>query len=160
MAESVAQEAKLTTPSDREIRYERVFDAPVALVWRAFTEPDLVAQWWGRGNPMTIERMELERGGHWRVIEHAPERDEGFEGRYREVIPEKRLVETWEWDGLPGYTSLNTAEFEPLADGRTKVTETSLYFSKDERDGMMVSGMEDGLNQSLRALDRLLESLK
>jgi len=73
------RKATLTTPSDREIRIERVFDAPRDLVWQAFTDPKLVAQWWGRGNKLVVERLEVERGGHWRFVEHAPRRaDEGL----------------------------------------------------------------------------------
>ena len=63
--------ATLTTPSDREIRVERIFNASRDRVWKAFTEPELIAQWWGRGNKLVIEKMEVERGGHWRVVEHA-----------------------------------------------------------------------------------------
>jgi uncharacterized protein YndB with AHSA1/START domain len=70
---TTAMRHTLTTPTDRTIRVERIFDASLDRVWRAFTEPDLVAQWWGRGNPLVIERMEVERGGHWRYVEHSPE---------------------------------------------------------------------------------------
>jgi uncharacterized protein YndB with AHSA1/START domain len=149
--------AKLTTPTDREIRTERVFDAERSRVWRAFTDPDQLRQWWGRGNALDIERLKVERGGHWRFVEHAPSGDQGFEGRYREVVPEERLVMTFEWDGMPGYTSVNTITFEALADGRTKVVSTVLFFTVEERDGMLESGMEAGLNESYVALDGLLE---
>jgi uncharacterized protein YndB with AHSA1/START domain len=151
--------AAITTPADREIRIERVFDAPVELVWRAFTDPELLAQWWGRGNKLVIERLEVERGGHWRFVEHSPDGVHGFEGRYREVTPPERLVQTFEWDGMPGYVSVDTAEFEDLGDGRTKVVTTSLFHTTDERDGMLASGMADGLNQSYVALDDLLRTL-
>ena len=80
----------MTTPGDREIRTERVFDAPRALVWQAFTDPKLVAQWWGRGNKLVVERLEVERGGHWRFVEHSSEGVHGFEGRFREVTPPER----------------------------------------------------------------------
>ena len=63
----------LTTPTDRTIRVERVFDATRDRVWRAYTEPELIAQWWGRGHKVVIEKMEVERGGHWRLVEHAPD---------------------------------------------------------------------------------------
>lgn len=151
--------AQVTTPTDREIRIERTFDAPRDRVWRAFTEPTLLAQWWGRGNNVVIERFELERGGHWRFVEHAPEGVNGFEGRFREVTPQDRLVQTFEWDGMPGYVVLETAEFEDLGDGRTRVVNTSLFFSNAERDGMLHSGMEQGLNESYAALDRLLAKM-
>ncbi|HET7248751.1 MAG TPA: SRPBCC family protein [Gemmatimonadales bacterium] len=148
--------AQVSTPSEREIRIERVFDAPRKRVWRAFTDPALVAQWWGRGNKLVIERMEVAPGGHWRYVEHSPKGVQGFEGRYREITPEKRLVQTFEWDGLPGHVAVDTAVFEDLNEGRTKVVNTSLFHTQDERDGMLKSGMEDGLNESYSALDRLL----
>jgi uncharacterized protein YndB with AHSA1/START domain len=146
----------VTTPSDREIRVERVFAAPLDRVWRAFTEADQLARWWGRGNRLTIERFEVERGGHWRFVEHAPDGDFGFEGRYREVTPQERLSSTFEWDGMPGYTIVDTTEFEDLGDGRTKVVTTSLFFTTEERDGMLDMGMAQGLSEGYAALDRLL----
>ena len=93
----------LTTPTDRTIRVERIFDAARDRVWRACTEPELIAQWWGRGNKLVIERMEVERGGHWRVVEHTPDGEtHGFEGRFREVTPKDRISSTFEWDGTTG----------------------------------------------------------
>ena len=151
--------SKVSTPTDREIRIERLFDAPRERVWRAFTDPELVAQWWGRGNKLVIERMEVERGGHWRYVEHAADRVHGFEGRYREVKSPERLVQTFEWDGMPGYVAVETVTFEDLGDGRTRVVNTSLFHTTEERDGMLKSGMEQGLDQSFAALDRLLATL-
>lgn len=149
--------ANVTTPSDREIRVERIFNAPRERVWRAFTDRDQVAQWWGRGNKLVVERMDVQRGGHWRFVEHGPDGVHGFEGRYREVSPPERLVHTFEWDGMPGYVAIETAIFEDLGDGRTRVVSTSLFHTTEERDGMMSSGMEQGLSESYAALDRLLE---
>ena len=149
----------VSTPSDREIRVERVVDAPRERVWRAYTEPELLKQWWGRGNPMTVEKWELERGGHWRFVEHSDQGDHGFEGRFREVTPKDRIAMTFEWDGMPGYTVLDTATFEDLGDGRTKVVSVSLFFTTEERDGMLNSGMTEGMSQSYAALDRLLATL-
>jgi uncharacterized protein YndB with AHSA1/START domain len=154
-----ARKATVTTPTDREIRIERVFDAPRDRVWRAFTDPKLIAQWWGRGNKLVIEKFEVERGGHWRFVEHGPEGKHGFEGRYREVTPQDRIVQTFEWDGMPAYVIIETIEFTDLGDGRTKVVNVSLFHTTDERDGMLQSGMEEGLNQSYAALDRLLATL-
>ena len=148
--------SKITTPTDREIRIERVFNARRDRVWRAFTEPRSIAQWWGRGNKLAIERHEPERGGHWRYVEHGPDGAHGFEGRYREVTPPERLARTFEWDGMPGYVAVETAAFEDLGGGRTKVVVTVLFHTTEERDGMLMSGMEQGLNQSYAALDRLL----
>lgn len=151
--------ATVTTPTDREIHIERVFDAPRDRVWRAYTDPKLIAQWWGRGNELVIERDEVERGGHWRYVEHGPDGVHGFEGRYREVVPQERIVRTFEWDGMPGYVWIETATFQDLGDGRTRVVSTALFHTTEERDGVLHSGMEQGLNASYAALDRLLATL-
>ena len=151
-----ARPATVTTPADREIRIERVFNASRERVWRAFTDPAFIAQWWGRGNTLVVERMEVERGGHWRFVEHSAEGVHGFEGRYREVTPMERLVHTFEWDGMPAYVAVDTVTFEDLGDGRTKVVTTSIFHTTEERDGMLQSGMESGVNESYAALDRLL----
>jgi uncharacterized protein YndB with AHSA1/START domain len=151
--------AQVTTPTDREIRIERTFNAPRERVWRAMTDPELVAQWWGRGNKLVIERMEVSKGGHWRFVEHGPDGVHGFEGRYREVTPPERLVYTFEWDGMPAYVVIETVVLEDVGDGRTRVVNTSLFHTTEERDGMLSSGMEQGLDQSYAALDRLLASL-
>src|SRR5688572_24409050 len=134
--------ATVTTPAEREIRIERVFDAARDRVWKAFTDPALVAQWWGRGNKLVIERLEVERGGHWRFVEHSAEGVNGFEGRFREVTPPERVVQTFEWDGLPGYVVIETATLEDLGDGRTRFVNISLFHTTEERDGMLQSGME------------------
>jgi uncharacterized protein YndB with AHSA1/START domain len=151
--------ATLTTPGARDIHIERIFNASRDRVWQAFTDPSLVAQWWGRGNKLVIERMDVERGGHWRFVEHGRDGVNGFEGRYREVTPPERLVHTFEWDGMPGYVFIETVTFEDLGDGRTRVVTTSLFHTAEERNGILQSGMEQGLNESYAALDRLLARL-
>lgn len=150
---------KLTQPSDRELRSERIFDAPRDIVWRAYTEPDLIKQWWGRGNPLDIERFEFERGGHWRFVEHADGEAHGFEGRFREITPKDRIVMTFEWDGMPGHVLVETVTFEPVGNNQTRVVSTSLFHTTEERDGMAAAGAEGGLNESYAALDRLLATL-
>lgn len=151
--------AIVTTPSEREIHIERIFNAPRERVWRALTDRELIAQWWGRGNKLVIERFEPERGGHWRFVEHGPDGAHGFEGRYREVTPIERIVQTFEWDGMPGHVAVETMQLEDLGDGRTKLVNVSLFHTPEERDGMLHSGMEGGLNQSYAALDEVLTRL-
>jgi len=151
--------ARVSTPSEREILIERIFNAPRERVWRAFTQAELLAQWWGRGNRLDIERFEMRAGGHWRFVEHHGGGSDGFEGRFREVTPPERLAYTFEWDGMPGYVAIETVLLEGLGDGRTKVVTTSLFFTPEERDGMLSSGMEQGLNESYAALDRLLATM-
>ncbi len=153
------RKATVTTPTDRTIRIERTFDAPRERVWQAFTDPALAAQWWGRGNKLVIERMEVERGGHWRFVEHAPDGVHGFEGRYREVTPPSRLVQTFEWDGMPGYVIIETVELVEVGKQQTRVVTLRQCYSTEVRDGMLQSGMEQGHNQSYEALDRPLATL-
>lgn len=151
---------RVITPSDREIRIERIFDASRERVWRAYTDPALVAQWWGRGNKLTIEQMEVKRGGRWRFVEESPDGVHGFEGRYREVTPFGRIVSTFEWDGMPGHVSVTTTIFEDICGTRTRVIVTSLFHTSEERDGMMGAGMKEGLEQSYLALDRVLAATR
>ncbi|WP_137874768.1 SRPBCC family protein [Rhodococcus sp. Q] len=148
--------ATLTTSGDRDCRVERTFAAPRARVWAAYTEPDLIAQWWGRGNPVDVEKWELEVGGHWRFVEHHGGGSDGFEGRFREVVPQERLVYSFEWDGMPTHASIDAVDFVDLGDGRTKIVVESLFLTAEDRDGMLGSGMEEGMNASYAALDALL----
>ena len=150
------KDTSITTPTDREIRRERVFDATRQRVWDAYTKPELVAQWWGRGNKLVIERLELERGGHWRFVETTPRGVFGFEGRYREVKAPERFVRSFDWDGMPAHVAIETVEFVDLGDGRTNVISTLLLHTTPERDGMMNAGMEAGMNAAYAALDTLL----
>jgi len=153
---ATASHAAVSRISDREVGFERVFNSARERVWQAYTDPKLVSQWWGRGNKLVIERWEFERGGHWRVVEHADGQAHGFEGRYREITPKDRIVRTFEWDGMPGHVIIETVEFEDMGDGRTKIIGRSLFHTKDECEGMLNSGMEGGMNESFAALDRLL----
>lgn len=146
----------LTLPTERDVRVERIFDATPERLWRALTEPELVAQWWGRGNGLDIEHMEVEPGGRWRFVEHAPGGSQGFEGRYLEVTPLRRIVQTFAWDGMPEHVVEETMTLEDLGDGRTRLVTLAVFRSSEERNGMLASGMEEGMAQSYRALDAVL----
>ncbi len=155
-----AAAATVTTPSDREIRIERVFDAPRDRVFAVYTDPDLIPQWWGpRGTEATVDAMDVRAGGSWRfVVRTADGSETGFRGTYREVTPPERIVQTFEWEGMPGHVSFETATFEDLGD-RTRVVTVSIFHTPEERDGMLASGMEKGLNETYRRLDELLARL-
>ena len=153
-----SRKATITTPRERTIVCEREFDAPRERVWRAHTDPMQLAQWWGRGNKLDVEAFELKKGGRWRFVEHAEDGVNGFEGHFREVTPMDRIQQTFEWDGMRGYTIMNTLEFIDLPGGRTRLVTTSLFFTNEERDGFLQSGFEGGINQSYDALDKLLSS--
>jgi uncharacterized protein YndB with AHSA1/START domain len=154
---TTANPATLTTPSDREIVTERVFDAPRDRVFAAFTDPELIPRWWGpRDSTTIVDQMDVRPGGAWRfVVRDADGSETGFGGTYREVTPPERIVQTFEWEGMPGHVSVETATFEDLGE-RTKVVSTSLFHTPEERDGMLASGMERGLNETYERLDELL----
>jgi uncharacterized protein YndB with AHSA1/START domain len=149
--------AVVSKPTDREIRIERTFHAPREKVWRAMTEPKLLAQWWGRGNPLDIPTYEFTKGGHYRFVEHAGGETHGFEGRFGDIEAPQRSVQTFEWDGMPAHPIRLTINLEDDGD-RTHMVENMIFYSTEERDGMLMSGMEGGMNESLAALDKLLET--
>lgn len=153
--------ALLTILSDCEVMLTRIFDAPPELVFQAHTDPDLIPQWWGlRGNATVVEKMDVRPGGTWRFVQRDAEGNEfAFNGEYREVVPSQRLVNTFEFEGVPGHIILDTAVFEELPDGRTKLIATSLFETVEDRDGMLNSGMEDGSNESWDRLAELLGGL-
>jgi uncharacterized protein YndB with AHSA1/START domain len=150
----------VTTPTDREIHIERVFDAPRDRVFAAYTDPKLIPEWWGpAGTTTSVDEMDVRPGGGWRfVIRNSDGTETGFRGTYREVTPPERIVQTFEWEGMPGHVSVETAVFEDLGD-RTKVTGISVFHTTEERDGMLESGMEGGLNETYARLDELLARL-
>ncbi len=150
----------VTTPTDREIRIERVFDAPRDRVFALYTDPTLIPEWWGPRDTTTIvDVMEVRTGGRWRfVMRNSDGTESGFRGAYREVTPPERIVQTFEWEPMAGHVSVETATFEDLGD-RTKVTTTSIFHTTEERDGMLGSGMEGGLNETYARLDELLARL-
>jgi len=146
----------VTTPAEREIHIERIFDAPRERVWKAMTESKQLAQWWGRGHQLDVEANDLRPGGKWRFVEHAPEGKFGFSGVFKEVKPPERLTLTFGFDGMPGHESINSLMLEDLGDGRTRLTATMIFESRKDRDGMLQSGMQEGMDQSYAALDKLL----
>jgi uncharacterized protein YndB with AHSA1/START domain len=151
--------ATTTLPSDTEITMSRVFDAPRHLVWEAMTQPQHIKRWWGRGNDLDVT-LDFRPGGSYRYVEHAPDgNDYAFRGEIREIVPEERVVQTFEFEGLPGHIAVETMTLEDQ-DGKTLLVTRSSFSSKEDRDGMLSSGMEDGANASYDALDALLAELQ
>ncbi len=145
----------ITTPGDREIRVERVFDAPRERVYAAFNDPALIPEWWGP-EPVRVDAMDVRPGGTWRYVSTtAVGAESGFRGTYREVTPPQRIVRTFEWEGMPGHVLVESAQFEDVG-GRTRVVTTLLFHTTEERDGMIAAGMARGLNASYARLDDLL----
>jgi uncharacterized protein YndB with AHSA1/START domain len=149
---------KVTTPSDLEITTSRAFDAPRELVFAAHTQAEHLKHWWGRGNPLDVE-IDFRVGGGYRFVEHADGQEHGFRGEYREIVEPERIVQTFEYEGMPGHVAVQTLVFAE-SDGKTTVTGTTRFDTRPDRDGMLDSGMADGAEQSYRALDAYLTTLR
>ncbi len=142
---------------DREIHAERFFDAPRERVWQAFTDPELVPEWWGpRSTTTIVDKMEVTPGGAWRFVGRDEDGTEnGFRGEYREINEPESITWTFEWEGLPGHVSVETVTFTEK-DGGTLVSTVSVFETPEDRDGMFDSGMEVGMRETY---DRLAELL-
>jgi uncharacterized protein YndB with AHSA1/START domain len=154
----------ISEPGKQELFIEREFDAPRDLVFKAFVDPELYVQWIGpRGLTTTLETFEPRNGGSWRFIQKDQEGNEfAFHGVNHEVLAPERIIDTFEFEGLPesGHVILETARFEELSGNRTKFTSQSVFQSVEDRDGMLQSGMEEGVNESYERLDELLEKMQ
>jgi uncharacterized protein YndB with AHSA1/START domain len=152
--------ASVTLPADDQILITREFDAPKELVWRAYTEPELVRRWWhaGRGE-MTVCDIDLRAGGGWRYVMVTPDGFEvAFHGSYREVVPHERIVSTEVYEPVPEAEAVDTIEFTE-AGGRTTITLLVQHQAKEHRDMHIESGMEDGLQDALDLLEQVARSL-
>jgi uncharacterized protein YndB with AHSA1/START domain len=149
-------------PGKQELFITREFDAPRELVFRAHTDPELFVQWLGpRGLTTNLEAFEPVSGGRWRFIQKDKDGNEfGFHGVFHEVSPE-RMIQTFEFEGLPesGHVILETTTLEALPNGRTRLTAQSVFQSVTDRDGMIQSGMEHGVNEGYERLDEILEKI-
>ena len=147
---------KVTTPSDREIVLTRVFDAPRNLVFYAFTKPELLKRWFGpRGFSLVVCEVDLRVGGSWRFVLRGPDgKDMGMRGVYREIAPPGRSVHTESFDDFPGESIVTTVLTEH--GGRTTLTATVLYPSKEVRDAVIDSGMEHGAAETYDKLSEML----
>jgi uncharacterized protein YndB with AHSA1/START domain len=135
----------------------RSFDAPAELVVRAHLEPELLVQWLGpRGLTLIVHRLEVRDGGRWRYIHQDPDGNEyGFHGVFHGEPSSAGIVQTFEYEGVPGHVKLDTTSFEER-DGKTVVRTVSSFACLEDRDGMVASGMERGVRDSGDRLDTLL----
>jgi len=156
--------AKVTLPSDTQILVTREFDAPRRLVWRAYTEPELIKRWWaGEKGKVTSVEVDLRVGGRWRYVMEA---DGGFEvafhGDYREIVEPERLVNTEAFEGIPEpdeNAALVTATFNEKGE-HTFLEVLIESKTKEGRDAIVGSGMESGMQQSYDALEKVAISLR
>ncbi len=147
-------------PGIPQILVEREFDAPRDLVYRAWTDPDLLSQWLGPRNlTMRIDRFDLRDGGTWRYIHTDPEGNEfGFHGVFHGTPSPDGMVQTFEFEGAPGHVSMDTLTLEER-DGKTIARTNSVFQSVEARDAMVASGMEQGMNEGFERLDELIATM-
>lgn len=145
-------------PGRQDIVITRVFDATPDVVFRAMTDPDLIANWWGpRRYETIVDHAEARSGGSWRFRNRDADGNEyAFKGVFHDVVPSERIVQTFEFEGAPGHVSLETATLE-RAGGRTRYRAVSVFQSVEDRDAMVKSGMEGGARDSMDRLAELVE---
>lgn len=154
---------QVTLPTDTEIVMTRTFNAPPALVYEAFTKPEHIRMWWGsRETNLTRVEMDVRVGGEWHFTAPDPEGNLWpFHGEFRELSPPGRIVFTQMLDVDPFRDKTIVVAIDLANKGeRTFMTETLTFESKEDRDGMLQSGMEGGASESLDRLEELLQTLK
>jgi uncharacterized protein YndB with AHSA1/START domain len=148
-------------PGMPQIVITREFDAPRDLVFRAYTDPELLVQWLGpRDLTMTIDHYDVRDGGTWRYVHADVQGNEhGFHGVFHGAPSPESIVQTFEYEGAPGHVSLDTYTTEER-DGRTLVRSVTSFQSIEDRDAMVASGMERGVYDSDERLMELLAKLQ
>ncbi len=150
-------------PGKQELFITREFDAPRELVFKAHTDANLFVQWLGpRGYEMTLKTFEPLSGGKYRYIHKDKDGNEyGFHGVFH-TMSEELMIQTFEFEGLPesGHVTLDTMRLEKLPGNRTRISIQSVYQSVSDRDGMIQSGMEHGVNDGYERLDEIMEKMQ
>ena len=143
------------------IEFQREFDAPVATVFRAHKEPELIKQWLGpRGYDMDIERYDFRTGGGSRYIHRDDKGAEyAFNGVFHVVRDEEFAIQTFEFEGFPDVVAIESLRFVDLGNGRTRLEGHSVYPSIESRDGMVASDMESGIREGYERLEDVVSAL-
>ncbi len=154
----------IAEPGKQEILILREFDAPRELVFKACMDPVLVSQWWGpRYLSTEVDKMDVRPGGQWRFINRDAKGNEyaAFHGVYHEILSPERVIQTFEFEGLPetGHVTLETMRFEALPGGRTQLSIQSVFQTVADRDSMLQSGMESGANDTYDRLEEIVKKM-
>jgi uncharacterized protein YndB with AHSA1/START domain len=147
-------------PGKQDVVFKRTFDAPRDIVFRALTDPALVANWYGPRKYQTIvDKLEPRPGGQWRFINRDPETGEeyAFSGVFHTATPDL-VVQTNEFEGYPGVPALEWMTLEEI-DGKTLLTAVSLASSVEVRDMVVATGMEGGARETYDRLDEVIQGL-
>ncbi|HEY6736108.1 MAG TPA: SRPBCC domain-containing protein [Candidatus Saccharimonadia bacterium] len=148
-------------PGESTITIERIFDAPRKKLYNVITNKDLIPKWWvGPGYDVRCEEMDVREGGKWRHVQTMGDGTEfAFFGVYHEVKPNERVIQTFEFSGLSerGHVIMERMQLADADGGKTKLTVTQSFFSAADRDGMLQSGMEEGLQNTYDVLEKLVQ---
>jgi uncharacterized protein YndB with AHSA1/START domain len=157
---TMAETKIVAVPGIPQVVITREFDAPRELLFRAHTDPELLARWLGpRRMTMTVDRYELRDGGTWRFVHRDPSGMEaGFHGVFHGTPSVDGVVRTFEYEGAPGHVSMETLSLEERG-GKTLIRVNAVFQAVEDRDAMIQSGMESGLNEGYERLDELLARL-
>lgn len=158
MTTTHADETSISADRDVPIvRIRRDFAAPPADVFRAHVDPDLLVRWLGPDDlEMEVDVWDCRQGGEYRYVHRRPGEEHAFHGCFHAVVPDRRIVQTFTWEGQPDGVSLDVLELTPVDGGRTRLEVASLVESFEARDAMLASGMGQGLEQGYRSLDDVL----
>jgi uncharacterized protein YndB with AHSA1/START domain len=150
----------IAEPGKLDILMTREFAAPRELVFRALTDPALIPQWWGpKRHTTTVDKMQVRAGGIWRYVQRDNNGNVyGFYGVYHAIVPPERLVFTFEFEGVPGHVLLETVTLQER-NGKTTLTDSLVFQSVEDRDGMIRSGMEAGATESWDRVEALLKMM-
>lgn len=163
MAPGHKSNTAVALPTDREILLTRVFNAPRALVFEAWTKPELVSRWWGPGGfTLPVCEIDLRPGGSYRFVMRGPNgREFLIKGVYREVVPPERIVYTdrFDMEGMPSFEGVMTLTFTE-GGGKTTLTLRALYDNKDHRDTMLKMQMAEGFGETFDRLDQVLATME
>lgn len=148
----------IVEPCTQEIVVTRIFDARPDEVFKTYTNRKLIPQWWGPARLSTkVERMDLKKGGVWRFKQYDQSGNEfSFNGVYHLIDAPHKIISTFEYEGLPGHVILDIVHFEEQ-DGKTVLTERSVFQSPEDREGMLSTDMQEGSIETMERLARLVE---
>jgi uncharacterized protein YndB with AHSA1/START domain len=151
----------VANPGVQEVVIIRTFDAPRELVFKAYTDPELIPRWWGPVKYYTtVEKLDARPGGEWRFVQNDEQNNVfAFRGVYHQVRAPEIIIQTFEFEPMTDHVELQIARFEEK-DGRTTVNAKSVYLSVEDRDGQLNAGMEAGMNEGFDRLDALLEKMR
>jgi len=151
--------AVMTFPTDTQILVTREFEAPRHLVWRVWTTPELVKRWWsGKRGVVTLAEIDLRVGGRWRYVMNSQGTEIAFNGEFREIVPNERIVNTEVYEVMPDDPALNVVTFSEAA-GRTTLELLTEVDDAQTRDMILSTGMEAGVQEQMEIIDELVASM-